>query len=84
MIDDLETVRETLRALASDRVIPRDIFVAGLEGTTRLEDLGIDSIGKLAVLNELEARSGVLLDERRLADCATLADLASCITGSRG
>jgi acyl carrier protein len=84
MIDDLEIVRETLRALAIDRVIPRDILETRLEGTTRLEDLAIDSIGKLAVLNELEARSGVLLDERRLADCATLGDLAACIGRSRG
>jgi acyl carrier protein len=79
MTDALVIVVDTLRALAREHVIPANLLEARLEAGTALRELGIDSIGMLHVLAELENRAGILLDERALAGCATIGDLASVI-----
>jgi len=69
-----------IRHLAERRLIPADLASRPLDGSTALDELGIDSLGKLELLTEIEERADVLLSEAVLPGLRTLDDLARAVT----
>jgi acyl carrier protein len=75
----LALVIESLIALASRGEVPRDIAARKLLRETTLDELAIDSLGKLALLSELEDRSEVNIAEGTLDGVRSLGDLADLL-----
>jgi acyl carrier protein len=71
----LDVVIAAIRALAARGELPRDLAEWKLTPSTEIDELGIDSMGTLALLSELEERADVALGESALAGVRTLADL---------
>jgi acyl carrier protein len=83
MAEYLHLILDTLRDLSKQRVIPSDIAEMSLSGETEIDALGIDSIGKLNLLSELEERADMALSEGALQGRRTLGDLASALAELR-
>jgi acyl carrier protein len=79
MAESLQLVLDVLRDLSRERVIPADIADMPLSAATEIDDLGIDSIGKLNLLSELEDRADLALSESSLSGKRTLGDLAAVL-----
>lgn len=77
MVVDL--VIAAIRHLAARKLIPADLANRPLDGTTALDELGIDSLGKLELLTEIEERADVSLSEGLLQGLRTLDDLARAV-----
>jgi acyl carrier protein len=69
-------VIDSIRRLASCGELPRDLNARPLDGETAIDELGIDSLGKLSLLSELEERAEVRLSEGAIMGLRTLDDLA--------
>ena len=76
----LEIVRETMRRLSSQQEIPSGLEVDSISGATNIDELGLDSLDKLAVIQELERVTGATISDDRVRDLVTAGDLAQCIT----
>ena len=76
----LEVVRETMRRLSSQQEIPSGLEVDSISGGTKIDDLGLDSLDKLAVIQELERVTGAAISDDRVQEIVTAGDLAQCIT----
>jgi len=63
--------------------VPANTTDAGLLDLP-LEDLAIDSLGKLELVMELEKTFDLLLDETRIAACRSLGDLVSLVGEGAG
>ena len=72
-------VLAALRALAGRGEIPRDIANRELTSESTIDELGIDSLGKLALLTELEDRTDIVIGEGALQGLKTLGDLARLV-----
>jgi acyl carrier protein len=77
--DFLPLVIAALRDLARQRVIPSDIAELALAEDTVIDDLGIDSVGKLNLVSELEDRADVGISEGALQGRRTLGDMAKML-----
>jgi acyl carrier protein len=75
----LDIVIGAIRHLASRKLIPSDLATRQLDGATAIDALGIDSLGKLELLTEIEERADVLLSEGLLQGMRTLDDLARAV-----
>lgn len=75
---------ETLRAMARAGAVPRDLADRPLAAETLIDDLAIDSLGKLNLLGELEERADVALSDGMLEGLRTLGDLARVLETARG
>ncbi len=75
----LDTVIAAIRHLASLRRVPSDLLNHPLNGATAIDELGIDSLGKLELLSEIEERADVLLSEGLLQGLRTLDELARAV-----
>jgi acyl carrier protein len=75
----VDLVIGAIRHLAERRLIPGDLASRPLDGTTQLDELGIDSLGKLELLSEIEERADVMLSEGLLQGLRTLDDLARAV-----
>lgn len=80
MGESLQIVLDVIRDLSRRGNIPGDIADMSLSESTEIDALGIDSIGKLNLLSELEERADLALSERALQGCRTLGDLAAVLT----
>jgi acyl carrier protein len=69
-------VIESIRLLASEGSLPGNLATAPLDGNTRVDDLGADSLGKLSLLSEIENRADVIISESKITNMRTLDDLA--------
>ena len=76
----VELVISAIRHLATRKLIPSDLASRPLDGSTALDELGIDSLGKLELLTEIEERADVVLSEAVLPGLRTLEDLARAVT----
>ena len=76
----VDIVIAAIRHLAERRLIPSDLANRPLDGSTALDELGIDSLGKLELLTEVEERADVMLSEGLLVGLRTLDDLARAVT----
>jgi acyl carrier protein len=83
MEEALELVVETLRRLARERILPHDITTMPLTAATAIDDLGVDSVGKLNFISELEERADVPISEGALQGRKTLGDLAAMLVELR-
>ena len=83
MAECLQLVLATLRDMSQQRIIPADIAEMSLSAATEIDALGIDSIGKLNLLSELEERGDLALSESALHGRRTLGDLAAALYESR-
>jgi acyl carrier protein len=75
----VDIVIGAIRHLASLKLIPADLANRPLDGSTTLDELGIDSLGKLELLTEIEERADVMLSEGMLQGLRTLDDLARAV-----
>lgn len=78
-----EIVVEAIRDLARDNQLPKRLADKELLPSTLLEDLGMDSLGQLNLLSELEERIDDTFSESAISSIDTLEDLAEIITKSR-
>ena len=81
--EPLTLVIESLRALARDGELPASIADEVLHGDTLIDDLGLDSMGKLSLLGAVEERADLALPEAALAGIRTLGDLARAVAWAR-
>lgn len=75
----VDLVIAAIRHLAARKLIPADLANRPLDGATALDELGIDSLGKLELLTEIEERADVALSEGLLQGLRTLDDLARAV-----
>lgn len=74
-----EVVIETVRAMARRGALPKNLADSPLSPETQIDDLGIDSLGKLNLVTEVEERAGVAVSEGMLVGLRTLGDLAALV-----
>ncbi len=79
----MEIVTNAITELAARGVLPRDLAARSFDAATKIDELGLDSLGKLELLSELEERADVTLSESMLPGLRTLGDLASVLAGLR-
>ncbi len=79
----VDLVIGALRHLASCKLVPADLATRPLDGSTALDELGIDSLGKLELLTEIEERADVTLSEGMLQGLRTLDDLARAVATAK-
>ena len=75
----VDIVIGAIRHLASLKLVPSDLATRALEGSTTLDELGLDSLGKLELLTEIEERADVMLSEGLLQGLRTLDDLGRAV-----
>jgi acyl carrier protein len=75
----MELVMGSIRSLARQGQIPRDLAERALDAHTLIDALGLDSLAKLTLLSELEERADVTLSESMLPGLRTLGDLAQAV-----
>lgn len=80
---DVDVVVDAIQSLASRGVLPRDLAGWQLDAATEIDALGIDSLGKLNLLSELEERAYVAISEGDLPGLRTLGDLGRLIARRR-
>jgi acyl carrier protein len=80
----LKLVIEAVHALSARGELPRDLAARTLAAETTIDELAIDSLGKLGLLSELEERADVGLSEGMLAGLRTLGDMAHMLETARG
>lgn len=69
-------VNQALTRLRANRMLPG---TTQWTRETRLTELGVDSLGKLTLLGEIEAMADVTLEPTDFAAAVTLADVAAII-----
>jgi acyl carrier protein len=72
----LPLVIEAIRHLSRRGTLPKDLADRALAGDTPIDALGIDSLGKLDLLSELEERADMTLSESMILGLRTLEDIA--------
>jgi len=80
----INVVMKAIRSLAERGEVPRDLAQRALAAETTIEELAIDSLGKLSLLTELEDLADVGLSEGMLAGLRTLGDMARMLETARG
>ena len=75
----IDIVIGAIRHLARGKRIPSDLRDRALDGTTPIDELGLDSLGKIELLTEIEDRADVMLSEGLLVGICTLDDLAHAV-----
>lgn len=78
-----DVVVGAITSLADRGVLPRDLSSWQLDASTEIDALGIDSLGKLNLLSELEERADVAISEGDLPGLKTLGDLGRLIDRRR-
>lgn len=66
-----------IRELATQGELPRDLGKAALTPSTKLEDLGLDSLGKVILLSALDEWRGVYVPDHMISAGMTLGALAA-------
>jgi acyl carrier protein len=64
-----------VRRLVSEGDLPGSAIAVALAADTSVDDLGLDSLGKLTLLEELEATVGVELPESFISEGASLGEI---------
>ena len=72
---ELVDVVALIRRLVSEGDLPSNAAAVELTAQTSVDDLGLDSLGKLTLLEELELASGVELPETFVSDGASLGEI---------
>jgi acyl carrier protein len=80
----VEIVVSAIRHLAARKLIPGDLATRPLDGSTALDELGLDSLGKVELITEIEERADVALSEAALQGLRTLDDLARAVAHVKG
>jgi acyl carrier protein len=75
----VDIVIAAIRHLAARQLIPSDLVSRPLDASTALDDLGMDSLGKLELVTEIEERANVAMSESALVGLRTLDDLARAV-----
>jgi acyl carrier protein len=79
----LNVVIEVIQVMAARGELPRDLVGRVLAADTVIDELAIDSLGKLGLLSELEDRADVGLTEAMLIGLETLGDMARMLETAR-
>jgi acyl carrier protein len=73
---DLAGLVALIERLVADGDLPGTVAAVPLTAATRVDDLGLDSLGKLTLLEELELASGIELPETFVNEGASLGEIA--------
>jgi|HubBroStandDraft_5_1064220.scaffolds.fasta_scaffold301315_2 acyl carrier protein len=73
---DLAGLVTLIERLVADGDLPGTVAAVPLTAATRVDDLGLDSLGKLTLLEELELASGIELPETFVNEGASLGEIA--------
>jgi acyl carrier protein len=79
----LTLVIQAIRQMAARGELPRDLADRVLTADTTIDELAIDSLGKLGLMSELEERADVGLSEGMLLGLRTIGDLACMLENAR-
>jgi acyl carrier protein len=72
---DFADLAALIKRLVSEGDLPDSAVAVALTAETRVDDLGLDSLGKLTLLEELEMASGVELPEDFIIAGASLGEV---------
>lgn len=75
----LDLVRQTISRLSSENAIPSGLRIDAISGATGIDELGLDSLDKLTIVQELQRVSGKSISEERIGLIVTAGDLAQSI-----
>ena len=75
----LELVRQTICRLSSEHAIPSGLEVDFISSTTKIDDLGLDSLDKMTIIQELQRATNASISDERIGSVVTAGDLAECI-----
>lgn len=75
----LDLVRVTIRRLSAEGAIPPTLDLDVICGATEIDKIGLDSLDKLNVVQELQRVSGISISEERIATIVTVGDLAQSL-----
>ena len=73
-----------LKRLVSVGDLPGSVAAVELKADTSVDDLGLDSLGKLTLLEELEAAAGLELPEAFASERASLGEIVDRLNRFRG
>jgi acyl carrier protein len=73
---DLAGLVALIERLVADGDLPKSVAAVHLTKDTLVDDLGIDSLGKLTLLEEIELASGVELPDGFVGEATSLGDIA--------
>ena len=77
--ETLDVVRQTIVRLSSEHAIPTGLEEDSISGDTKIDDLGLDSLDKLTIVQELQRVTGASISEDRIGTIVTAGDLAGCL-----
>ena len=77
--DRYEEVLGVIRTLAQEGTIPPRLKRAKLGPKTKVDKLGLDSMGLVSLITEIEIRTHTTLSDNLLATVTTLEDLAGAL-----
>jgi acyl carrier protein len=80
---DFEALSKSIRSLARDGDLPARLMTEELDPSTRISELGLDSLGNLTLLDELEQMTGVEVPDNAIAPDSSLADIVTRINTIR-
>ncbi len=80
----LALMHEILSRLAAAGLVPSHLLCRGIDPATPLTDLGLDSLGKLTLIAELESILDANLDDRDIARARTAGDIADLLARAKG
>jgi acyl carrier protein len=75
----IDLVIAAVRDLALRGIVPRELAKRSLDSATLIDDMGMDSLGKLELMSELESRADAALSEGMVMGINTLGDLAAVL-----
>lgn len=75
----LELIRAAATELAREGLLPVGLCASELAPELAIAAIGIDSLGRMLLLNAIESRADVLIPERQFAGLSTLGDLARLV-----
>jgi acyl carrier protein len=80
--DAIAVINKTVQLLVRDGYFPGELASTALEAGDRLDDLGIDSLGAVAFIAELEKQAGLQVNAEELEQLETIGDLADLLRRS--
>ena len=81
--DMVDAVISLIRSLAQDGDLPRDLAAASLGAETRLEQLGLDSLGKMHLLSAIDERLHIFIPDDAVHPEMTIGVLANKVASKQ-
>jgi acyl carrier protein len=79
----LDALADGLAALQRDKFVPSDFSAAHVTWATPLDDLGLDSVARVALMTFLEEHLELVLEQGRFEAAETVGDIIEGILDAR-